>query len=153
LSLCLLLVLKVGVLELGTDIEGDSELVVSLLRLLSLDKVEDGKAVDCISASDDDGVADFSDKDDKSGWGVVVLRVLPDKQDRLHDWSEEINYFWKIGTCANQIVEEICECGKVLVVLNGLVTGDLHFFLELAEWTSVGRFVLLQELEDSLYSL
>jgi hypothetical protein len=107
LSLCLLLVLKVGVLELGTDIEGDSELVVSLLRLLSLDKVEDGVTVDCVSASDDDGVADFSDKDDKSGWGVVVLRVLPDKQDRLHDWSEEINYFWKIGTCANQIVEEI----------------------------------------------
>jgi hypothetical protein len=107
LSLCLLLVLKVGILELGTDIKGNSELVVSLLRLLSLDKVEDGKAIDCISASDDDGVADFSDKDDKSGWGVVVLRVLPDKQDRLHDWSEEINYFWKIGTCANQIVEEI----------------------------------------------
>ena len=100
-------VLKVGVLELGADIEGNSELVVSLLWLLGLDKVKDSKAVDGISASNDDGVADFSDKDNESGWGVVVLRVLPDKQDRLHDWSKEINYFRKIGTCANQIIEEI----------------------------------------------
>jgi hypothetical protein len=78
LSLCLLFVLKVGVLELGADIEGNGELVVSLLWLLSLDEVEDSKAVDGISASNDDSVADFSDKDDESGWGVVVLRVLPD---------------------------------------------------------------------------
>jgi hypothetical protein len=138
LSLCLLLVLKVGVLELGADIKGDSELVVSLLCLLGLDEVEDSKAVDGISTPDDDGVADFSDQDDESRWGIVVLRILPNKQDRLHDWSKEINYFRKICACADQIIEEICECSQVLIVLNSLVTGDLYFFLELAEWTSVG---------------
>jgi hypothetical protein len=78
---------------------------------------------------------------------------LPDQQDRLHDWGEEIDDLWEIGTCANQIVEEIREGGKVLVVLNGLVTSNLDLLLELAEGTGVGRFVLLQELEDSLYSL
>jgi hypothetical protein len=138
LSLCLLLVLKVGVLELGADIKGNSELVVSLLCLLSLDEVEDSRAVDGISAPDDDSVADFSDQDDESGWGIVVLRILPNKQDRLHDWGKEINYFRKICACADQIIEEICECSQVLIVLNSLVTGDLYFFLELAEWTSVG---------------
>jgi hypothetical protein len=107
LSLCLLLVLKVGILELGTDIKGNSELVVSLLLVVSLDEVENSKAVDGISAPDDDGVADLSDQDDESGWGIVVLRILPNKQDCLHDWSKEINYFRKIGTCADQIIEEI----------------------------------------------
>jgi hypothetical protein len=138
LSLCLLLVLKVGVLELGADIKGNSELVVSLLCVVSLDEVENSKAVDGISAPDDDGVADFSDQDDESGWGIVVLRILPDKQDCLHDWCKEINHFWEIGTGADQIIEEIRESREVLIVFNGLVTGDLYFLLELAEWTSVG---------------
>jgi hypothetical protein len=79
LSLGLLLVLKVGILELSTDIESNSELIMSLLWLFSLDQVKDGKAVNGISASDNDGIADFSDENNESGWGVVVLRVLPDE--------------------------------------------------------------------------
>jgi len=93
LPLCLLLVLKIGIFELGTDVEGNGKLVVGLLWLFSLDKVKDGETIYCISASDNDGVTDFSDKDDESGWGIVVLRILPDKQDRLHDWSKQINHF------------------------------------------------------------
>jgi len=79
LSLGLLLVLKVGILELSTDIESNGELVMSLLFVASLDQVKDGKAVDGLFASDNDGIADFSDENNESGWGVVVLRVLPDE--------------------------------------------------------------------------
>jgi len=105
LALGLLLVVKVSILELGTYIKGNSELVMSLLWLLGLNEVEDSETVDGISASDDDGIADFSDENDKSCWGVVVLRVFPNKEDGLHDWSKEVNHFWEIGTSADQIVE------------------------------------------------
>jgi hypothetical protein len=102
-----LLVLKVGVFEFSADIEGNSELIMSLLWLFGLDQIEDGEAVDGVSASDDDGVADLSDQHNKPGWGVVVLRVLPDQQNCLHDGCEEVNHLWEIGTSADQVMEKI----------------------------------------------
>jgi hypothetical protein len=36
----------------------------------------------------DDGVADFSNQNNKSGWSVVVLRVSPNEQDGVHNWNE-----------------------------------------------------------------
>lgn len=33
----------------------------------------------------DDGITDFTDQNDKSGWRVVVLGVFPDEQDGVHD--------------------------------------------------------------------
>jgi hypothetical protein len=83
-------VLKVGFLELGAHIMGQLQLVVSLLWLLSLDVAEDLLTVDRKSAGSDDCVADLSDEHNKSGGSVVVLRVVPDQEDGVHDWDEEL---------------------------------------------------------------
>ena len=107
MTLGFLLVLKVGILELCADIKSNSELIMSLPWLFGLDQIEDGESSDGVSASDDDGVADLSDQDNKPGWGVVVLRVLPNQQNCLHDGCKEVNHLWEIGTGADQVVEQI----------------------------------------------
>lgn len=107
MTLGFLLVFKVGILELCADVKSNSELIMSLLWLFGLDQIKDGKSIDGISASDDDGVADLSDQDNKPGWSVVVLGVLPNQQNGLHDWCKEVNYFWEIGAGADQVVEQI----------------------------------------------
>ena len=68
-------------------------------------KLENGWALDGISASDDDGITDFSNEDNQSSWSVVVLRVLPNEQDCLHDWCKEFYYFGEVSACADQIME------------------------------------------------
>jgi len=100
-----LLVLKVGILEFGADIKSNCELIMSLLWLFGFDHIKDDWTVDCVSASDDDCIADFSDKYNKSGWSVVVLRVLPDEQYGLHNWSKEINQLWEVSSGTNQVME------------------------------------------------
>jgi len=91
LVLGLLLVLVVSILELGAHIQSESELVIGILDLISLDESKDGWAIDGSTASVDDGVADLSDKDNESSWGVVVLGVSPDKENGVHDWLEHLN--------------------------------------------------------------
>jgi len=61
LALGLLLVLKVGVLELCTDIKSNSKLIMGTCMIFRADKLEDGWTIDGVSASDDDGIADLSD--------------------------------------------------------------------------------------------
>lgn len=82
-----------------------------------------------------------------------MKRVLPNQKNRLHDWCKEINDFWKVSTGADQVMEEIRQGVEILEVFNSFISGHLDFLLKLAEWTSIGGFVLLQELEHSLYSL
>lgn len=59
-------VLKVCILELGADIKSKDQLLVSLMWLLTLNEGKDLWSIDIVSASIDDGVADFSDQDDES---------------------------------------------------------------------------------------
>ena len=61
---------------------------MGILRSVTLDVAEDLFSSDVGSALRDDGVADLSDQDDKSGWSVVVLGVGPDQQDSVHDGHE-----------------------------------------------------------------
>ena len=92
LVLGLLLVLIVGILELGADIQSEGKLIIGSFWLISSNESEDGWSINGTSASDDDGVADLSDQNNQSSWGVVVLRVGPDQQDSMHDWDEKINH-------------------------------------------------------------
>ena len=100
----------------------------------------------------DDGVADLSDQDNESRWSVVVLGVGPDKQNSMHNWNEQLSDVIQILSSISQLIEEIGQGLKVLEVLVGFSSGCVHFLLQLAERTSVGGFVLLQELQDLLDS-
>jgi hypothetical protein len=79
-----------------------------------------------------------------------VLRVIPDQQDGVHDWNKQISNFIELGSLVGQGVEQLGESLKILVVLIGLRSCSLNFFLQLAEWASVGRFILLKEFENLL---
>jgi hypothetical protein len=72
-------VIEVSIFELVANVNTELELGVSFAKISTLDEAEDLLTVDLSTASLDDCVADFSDENNESGWGVVVLRVLPDE--------------------------------------------------------------------------
>ena len=80
-----LFVLKVCILELGAHIQSLSELCVCFVALLVLDTIKDLLTVDVGTALADDRVTDLTDENDKTSGSVVVLRVVPDEQDCVHD--------------------------------------------------------------------
>ena len=118
LVLGLLLVLVVSILELGANVQSESELVIGDLWLIGLDKSEDGWSIDGSTASVDNGVADLSDQDNKPSWGVVMLRVGPDKQNSMHDWNEKVNHLIQLLSCIGELVEQIEEGLKVEEILS-----------------------------------
>jgi isochorismate hydrolase len=84
----LTLVVKVGIFELVADLNSESKLVVSFSNFITLDKAKDFFTRNLAFALIDDGIADFSNQNNKSGWSVVVLRVSPNEQDGVHNWNE-----------------------------------------------------------------
>jgi len=129
LVLGLLLVLVVSILELGAHIQSESELVIGILDLISLDESKDGWAIDGSTASVDDGVADLSDQNNKSSWCVVMLRVGPDEQDSMHDWNEKVNHLVQLLGRVGKLIEQVKEGLQIKEVLSGLRSGDLNLFL------------------------
>lgn len=148
-----LLVLEVAHLELGADIESLSKLGISNFGFFTGNESKDGWSINVTSASVDDSIADLSDKNNKSSWSVIILRVSPDEENGVHNWLENINQIGKFLSLIGKLVEEIHKSFKISEVLIRLRSGDLNFLLELAKWTSIGRFVLLKELQDLLDSL
>lgn len=150
LVLSLGFVFKVSVFELGADVQGEDELVMGLLWLLSLDEAKDLLTIDLLVASVDDRVANLTDENNKPGWRVVVLRIGPDKEDGVHDWDEEVNNVLKLVGWVGKLVEQFSQGLEISEVLVGLRSSNLDLLLELAERSSVGRLVLLEELENLL---
>lgn len=126
---------------------------MGVLGLLILDRLEDLGSVDVGPALLDDGVADLADEDDQAGGSVVVLGVVPDEEDGVHDGHELLSNVGELLGGVGEVVEEVLQGLQVLVVLVGLLLGDLHFLLQLAEGGGVGALVLLEELEDLLDAL
>ena len=79
-----------------------------------------------------------------------MCRVLPDQKNSVHYWNEEVSDLREFFGWIDELKEEIFKSFEVLVVLVGLISCCLNFFLELAEWSSVGGFVLLEELQNLL---
>jgi len=90
------LVVEVGVLELGADVEGKSEFAVGISSVVILDGVEHLLAINEVLALGNDSIADFADKHNKAGRSVIVVRVLPDKEDSVHDRHEKVSNFGKL---------------------------------------------------------
>ena len=92
----------------------------------------------------------MSNKDNESGWSVVVLRVVPDKQNVVHNWNKVLNNFSNFLVLISERQEKRLESLEILGVLVGFSSSNLNVFLELAERSSHCRFVLLKELKNLL---
>jgi len=109
LVLGLALVFKVGILELRTDVEGLGQLLMGVMRLFILDGLKDLNAVDISAALFNDGIADLSDQYYEAGWRVIVLRVVPDQQDRVHNGYELLGHLKKFLRGVVQAVKQRVE--------------------------------------------
>jgi len=61
---------------------------VSILWLRFLDGLKNLLTINSRAALLNDSVADLSDEDDEAGRSIVVLGVVPDQQDSVHDGHE-----------------------------------------------------------------
>jgi len=118
--------------------------------LLALDECENLLTINVVSASIDDGVADFSDEHNQSRWSVVMLRVGPYQSNRMHDWYKQVSSISKLFRGVGELVKQFTQGLKILIVLIGFGTSGLYLLLELAKRSSVGRLVLLEELKNFL---
>jgi len=90
------LVVEVGILELGADVEGKSEFAVGISSVVILDGVENLLAINEVLALSNNSIADFADEHNKAGRSVVVVGVLPDQKDSVHDGHEEVSNFGEL---------------------------------------------------------
>lgn len=105
LVLRLAFVLKVGVLEFGADVESKRQLLVRIEGLFVLDGLEDLAAVNSGATLLNDRVADLSDEHHKSRGRVVILRVVPDEQNGVHNGHEVLSHLREVFRCVAEIVE------------------------------------------------
>jgi len=83
-------VVKVGVLELRTNIESKRKFLMSINGFLILDGFKNFWSINSASALFDDCIANLADKNYEACGCVVVLRVVPDQEDGMHDWNERL---------------------------------------------------------------
>jgi hypothetical protein len=105
LVLALGLVVEVSLLEASTDLDAESEAVMSLLRVLSSNTLLNAITIDVVVAVKDDLVADLTDEDHKSGRGVVVGGVSPDHEDSVHDRDEQVLGLTELNTGIHELSE------------------------------------------------
>jgi hypothetical protein len=121
----------IRLLELGTGIKSLLEVVMSKMRLLSLDESEDLLLVDEVSAPINDCVGDLPDQNNKSGRSVVILGVSPDEQDGVHNRHEQVCDILELEGVVGQVIEQLGQSLQVEVVIVSLNSGSLNFLLEL----------------------
>jgi len=118
--------------------------------ILVLDGLENLGTVDSTTALLDDGITDLANKYNEASWRVVVLGVVPNEQDGVHDWHEAVENLRKVLRAIREIKEKIFQGRKVLEVLVCLLLRNLDLLLQLAEGSCVGTLVLLQEFKNLL---
>jgi hypothetical protein len=121
----------IRLLELGTGVKSLLEVVMSKMRLISLDESEDLLLVDEVSAPINDSVGDLPDEYNKSGRSVVILGVSPDEQDGVHNRHEQVCDILELKGVVGQVIEQLGESLQVEVVVVSLNSGSLNFLLEL----------------------
>jgi G:T/U-mismatch repair DNA glycosylase len=121
--------------------------------LTVLDGGDDSLTVNEVAGRLDNSIANLSDENDKSRWSVVVLRVVPDEQDVVHDRYEVLNDLSYFLVLVSERQEERFEGLEILKILVSLSSGNLNILLELAERSGHGGLVLFKELEHLLNAL
>ena len=71
-------VIKVSIFELVADLNSKGKLLMSHLCVFTVNHGEDFRTTDLALALINDRIANLSNQNNKSGWSVVVLRILPD---------------------------------------------------------------------------
>ena len=74
----------------------------------------------------DDDVADLADEHDQARRAVVVLRVLPDQQDRVHDRAEEVVQGLEVHGLARELDELVRQRVQELHGVVRLLAALLH---------------------------
>lgn len=97
-----------------------------------------------------DSVTDLSDEDNEAGGSVVVLGVVPDKQNGVHDGHKLVSNLGQLLRGVTKVVEQVLKSLEVLEVFIGLFLSDLNLLLQLGEGSCVGALVLFEELKDLL---
>merc|ERR1719506_3295588 len=144
---------EVRLAELVQDAQRLLQLRHGLEGLVVLDRAEDHRAGDEALRLRNDRVADHADEDAKTHRRVVVLRVLPDKQDVVEDRLEELAQLEEVRALVADLLEERVHSLEELHVVVGVLTRVVHLALQLAERVRVRGLVLLQELQDLLHPL
>lgn len=75
------------------------------------------------------------------------MRVVPDKQNVVHDWDKVLNDLSYFLVLVSERQEKRLESLEILGVLVSFSSGYLNIFLELAERGSHCGFVLFEELK------
>jgi hypothetical protein len=88
LVLGLSLVIEVGIFEFVADFDGKSKLIMGFFCLSTLNKTKYLFSVDLASALIDDSIAYLSNQDYESRGSVVMLGIVPNKQDCVQDWNK-----------------------------------------------------------------
>jgi len=145
-------IFKVEILEFGADINDHLQFVAGFFGLTFFNHVEDSSSADEVSSLSDDGVTDFSDEDNKSWRGVVVLGVFPDHKDGVHDGKEEFVESGEVGGIVGKFQEMGFENLEIFEIIVGFIACCLDFFLEFGKSVGVSRFALFEEFEDPLDS-
>lgn len=89
-------VFEVAHFELNADIDGLGNFIVSLLCLFTWNESKDCGPINVSSAPVDNSIANLSDEHNKSSRSIVILWVIPDQKDRVHDWLENVNEIWEL---------------------------------------------------------
>ena len=146
------LVEEVGVLELCADIDGGLQLIGGIPRVI-IQQREDQRSRNILPRLLDNRVAYLPDQDNEPRRRLVVLAVVPDQQDQMHDREEELMERREITRWVQKILKPRKQDLDEGVGVVGLDLGLLDFFLELLEGLEVGAFALEQELQDLLDAL
>ena len=139
------LVPEVHGLHRAAHLERHRQPVHGVLRLVLQDRLRLQELVRLT----DQVVADLAHQQHQPRGGVVVVGVLPDEQDAVHDQHERLVQRLKLVR-VGQPVQVRFERRQELDVLVGLGRRDLHRLAELEEGRGVGGADALQHLDDLL---
>ena len=100
----------------------------------------------------DNSITDLSDEYNQSGRSIIVLGVLPDQENSMHDRNKEIVQLLKITRVVQLLKPVIKDIHKGVTVI-GLDLGLLHLLFKLLKRLIVSTLALQQELQDLLHLL
>lgn len=121
---------------------------MSIHWIFVFDGLEYFGTVNSTTALLDDGIADLADQNDETSGCVVVLGVVPDKQDGVHDGHKHVGDVTQIFWAVWEIQKQVFQGWKVFEILISFFLGNLDLFLEFTERSRVGALVLFEELKN-----
>lgn len=143
-------ILEISIFELSTHINCGGQFFTGFISFFAGNQLENGGSGHVFFGLGDDGVADLSDQDHKSGRSVVISGLLPDKEDQMHDWDVQVMSDLKLLRVVAQLLEPRSQGVQVFEIVVGFDSGVHHFFLQLRERVGVCAFISFQETEDIL---